>query len=351
MIGLGLLVVIRSQAQDYDSLLQYYLKSDSIMLDELALELSAGDMNIDDLIAGLMGQKVRYSMLTTRLGYTSSITYAGRDFGIDQQGLGIGATYYHHTGIFADLSGYWNSDTNPRYNPTIASLGYMGVLTPKWTYTFGYDRYFYQKPDSSELDVYYPFSNSINATSYVELGKFTLTSDYSFLFGEEQSHRLRAGLMYSITGRKIGFIDRLVFIPGISMLLGNSDIYKVSPIYPEMNLRTKYDLHRLMVQDYGRAHISYLWRKDRPKYRELEQLTYEQYKDELVNYIVEDENAFGIMNYSFSAPLYLYVNQFTLGLTYHYNIPVELPGEDLDSAPNSYVGATLMYSMPFKKHK
>jgi len=339
-----------AQKSDYDSLLNYYLKSDSILLDQLEFELAGDSLNIFDLIDSLLKNDYRYSQLSLRMGYTSNITYAGRNFGIQQHGLGIGVSYYHKTGIFADVSGYWNSEIKPNYNPTITSLGYMGNITNKWTYTLSYDHFFYNySKDTEEELIYYPITNSINVSNYYEIGKITIAGDYSFLFGEEQAHRLRGSILYRVSKNKWGFIDRFVFLPSASVLLGNSDIYKISPIYPERNLQTRYDIRQIMFREYGEKRITYLWRNQRDKYLELEKMVYKNYRDELTDFIILSNNVFGVMNYSFSAPFYFYINNFTLALSYHYNIPVALPGEELPLKTNSFFGATIIYNIPFTK--
>ncbi len=340
---------IHAQASDYDSLLNYYLKSDSVLLDQLELELAADTMDIMELLDNLLNVDYRYSQLSMRLGYTSNITYAGRNFGIDQHGFTTGLTYYHKTGLFADVSGYWNSNLNPNYNPTITSLGYLGKFSKKWTYTTSYDHYFYNIPDSSEA--YYSITNSLNTSTYFEVGKLTLAADYSYLFGEQDAHRLRANLMYTFSKKNWGFIDRFVFMPTASILFGNADIYNITPIYLEMNYRTRFELRQLMNDEYGINAVSYLWHHNRLRYLQLEKIVYEQNKDLFTDYQITSNNVFGIMNYSLSVPVYFYVNNFTFALSYHYNIPVSLPGEDLNLEPNSYIGASLMYNIPFLKKK
>ena len=106
-----------------------------------------------------------------------------------------------------------------------------------------------------------------------------------------------------------------------------------------------------MYRDYGENVIKNLWRNNRDRYLDLERETFEQIKDTAVNYELSSSNVFGIMNYSFSIPFYFYVDNFTFALSYHYNIPVALPGEDLTLEPNSYAGATLIYNIPFFKKK
>jgi len=340
-----------AQESEYDSLLNYYLESDSILLDQLESDLAADSLDIFDLIDSLLYSDFRFSQLSLRIGYTSNITYAGRNFGIEQHGFGVGASYYHKTGLFADVSGFWNSDINPNYNPTILTAGYFGKFTKKWTYTLSYDHFFYQKPESDDELIYYPITNSLNASTFLELGKFTLAADYSYLFGDENAHRVRANLMYTISKNNWGFIDRFVFMPTASMLMGNSYIYQITPVYPTLNISDRYDIRQVMFDEYGEMYVRYLWRHDRKAYFELEQDIYDQYKDDYSDYTLTANNVFGIMNYSLSAPFYFYVNNFTFALSYHYNIPVALPGEDLDLEPNSYIAATLLYNIPFLKKK
>ena len=340
----------RAQDSEYDSLLNYYLQSDSILLDQLEMELASDELSILDLIDSLLDTDLRFSQLSLRIGYTSNITYAGRNFGIEQHGFGTGASYYHKTGLFADVSGYWNSDIEPNFNPTITTIGYFGNFSKKWSYTLSYDHYFYQTPGDDEL-VYYPITNSLNSSTYFELGKFTLAGDYSFLFGEENAHRVRGNLMYTFSKNNWGFIDRFVFMPTASILMGTSYIYQLTPVYPEVNFRTRQAIRQIMVDEYGKAVINYLWRNNRDKYIEIERAVYTQYKDDFIHYEITSDNVFGIMNYSLSAPIYFYINNFTIALSYHYNIPVALPGEDLNLDPNSYVGASLIYNIPFLKKK
>jgi hypothetical protein len=343
--------VVHSQDNAYDSLLNHYLAADSILLDELEWQLASDSMDILDLLEKLLSKDFRNSQLSMRMGYTSDITYAGRNFGFNQFGLTGGMAYYHKTGIFGDVSGYWNSSLNPSYNPTIATLGYMGRISSKWTFTTSFDQFFYNKPDDEESMIYYPLTNSANVSTYFDIGKFTLAGDYSFMFGDQIANRLRFNLMYSISKKNWGFIDRFVFLPSVSVLLGNAFIYQVNPVYPEMTLMTRYDIRQIMFRENGELYVRYLWRNDREKYYQLEKLTYEQYKDELAYYEISEENAFGVMNYSLTIPFYIYINNFTIALSYFYNIPVALPGETLDLENNSYIGTSLIYHIPFKKKK
>ena len=350
-LTIGLLLSQNSYAQEeeYDSLLNYYLEQDEEFLDQLEMELAADSLDILDLIDSLLYGDFRFSQLSLRLGYTSDITYAGRNFGIQQYGFGLGVSYYHKSGLFGDLSGYWNSSLEPNYNPTIFTAGYLGNFTRKWTYTLSYDHFFYNVSDD-ELS-YYPITNSLNSATFYELGKLTLAAEYSFLFGDEQAHRIRGNLMYTIAKNNWGFIDRFVFMPTASMLAGNSYVYQINPIFPEQNRQTRFELRQIMFDQYGEKLIKYLWHNERDRYLDLERITYNQNSDYFLEYELTSTNVFGIMNYTLSAPFYFYVNNFTFALSYHYNIPVALPGEELNIEPNSYAGATIIYNIPFLKKK
>ena len=336
-----------AQDNEYDSLLSYYLKSDSILLDQLQFELASDSLDILDLIDSLLTGDFRYSQLSLRFGYTSDITYAGRNFGIQQYGFGAGVSYYHKTGLFGDVSGYWNSNIQPAYNPTITTLGYLGSFTNKWTYTLSYDHFFYNVPDEELL--YYPITNSLNISSFLELGKFTVSGEYSYLFGDEEAHRVRGNIMFNITKSNLGFIDRFVFLPTVSILLGSSYIYNITPIYPNINLQTRRDVRQIMFDQYGELPIRLLWRNNRDEYLKLERQTFTEYRDQLIDYEITTNNVFGIMNYTLSAPFYFYIDNFTFAFSYHYNIPVALPGEDFSLKPNSYAGISVIYNLPFKK--
>ena len=138
--------VAYSQDDVYDSLLNHYLDADSILLDELELQLASDSIDIMDLLDNLLSKEFRYSQLSIRTGYTSDITYAGRNLGFSQFGFTGGLAYYHKTGLFGDVSGYWNSSLDPAYNPTVTTVGYMGQISSKWTYTTSFDHFFIINP-------------------------------------------------------------------------------------------------------------------------------------------------------------------------------------------------------------
>lgn len=340
-----------SQDGKYDMLLASYLKSDSLFLDQLENDMTGNSLDILDLIDSLVNTDFRYSLLSIRTGYTSKITYADRNLGFQQQGLSTGVSYYHKTGLFADISSYWNSDLASDYSPAIISVGYFGDFTNKWTYSLSYDHYMYPYTKDKDELAYNPITNSLDASMYFDIGKFTLSGDYSLLFSNESMHRIHGNLMYSLTGKDLGFIDRIVFMPTASVQLGNTQIAQPTPAFPFGSMEFRYKIRQLLFAEYGEQFIRYIFRYNREKYHELEYQVTQENQGLLSEYSITTDKAFGIMNYSLSAPVYLYINNFTFSLSYHYNIPVALPGEELILEPNSYIGATILYNIPFMGKK
>jgi hypothetical protein len=247
----------RVQAQEldnYDSLLADYATLDSLLLAELENDSSS----LMSILEDIMNEDYLKSQLTVRAGYTSNITNAGRNFGIQQYGLNAGVAFYHKSGVFADVSGYYNSDQDPKYNTTITSVGYMGVFGPKWNYYLSYDHFFYEKPQDTDYVITYPLTNSLNASTNFLFSGFNIGGDYSFMFGEETAHRGRLNLSYYLSFRDVGFIDRINFSPNLSMLAGNANI--TSTVF---NQEIAKENSRELIEEIGLQRFRFLYNNDR----------------------------------------------------------------------------------------
>lgn len=301
----------------YDSLLNDYLLFDSLLLNELTADSSSFLQLLEDLAS----EKYVKSSFNIRAGYSGQVANAGRTIGIDQYGFSAGVSYYHKSGIFADVTGLWNSEQIPNYYTVIAGLGYMGNFTKNWSYWAGYEHYFYSTSDN-DSSIPLPFDNALNASTTYYLKKFSLGADYSFTFGEETAHRVRANLGYNLAFNDVGFFDRISINPNISMLMGNANV-----ITWTLDINRTKDL----ISQIG-------WRR----FRFLK----ENYPELLASYLASpvDENVFGIMNYSLFVPVSVTIKKMTLMVNYTLNLPVALPGETLDTSLNNYVSATIMYT-------
>ena len=330
MVFLFLLSAIPVKAQEtdeFDSLLAEYALLDSLLLDELDSDSSA----LFNLIEDLINEDYLKSQFTIRAGYTSNITNAGRNFGISQYGLNAGLAFYHKSGLYADVAGFYNSDQEPKYNATILALGYMGLIGKRWNYFVSYDRFIYNESNQEDIIVDYPLKNSLNASINYNIKDFTMGADYSFMFGQELSHRLRLNLGYSYLSKKVWIFDYISINPNLSMLAGNQNITSI-----------------VFNQEIARDNSIELMRRiGRRRYLDL----YQNNRNLLIFLLSEEQtnNVFGIMNYSLFVPVTFRVKQFSLMLNYSLNFPVALPGEEgLDTSPNSYVSTTLLFSIPLK---
>lgn len=280
------------------------------------------------ILDSLLTLKMDISVFSARLGYISSITNAGRDFGVSQYGVSGGVSYYHNSGLYADMNIYWNSDFSPSINPLVTSVGYMGSIMPKFSFSASYEHYFYFKSDDS-VQYYYPLTNGITLSPYFDAKWISLGVDYSFLFGEKTAHRIRPDIYGNIVFKTKGFINRIRIAPGASMLLGNQDIVSQNPVNIDI---------AGFIQSNGQGRYNALYKK---------------YGDKLFEYLYSEEitNEFGIMNYALSLPASIMAGNFALSLSYYYNIPVALPGENIILDPNSYFSASLIYSLPIIKYR
>ena len=312
---------------EYDSLLAEYALLDSLLLEEFSSDSSG----LFSLIEDIINEDYLKSQFTFRAGYTSNITNAGRNFGVQQFGLNAGVAFYHKSGVYADVSGFYNSDQEPKYNTTILALGYMGILGDHWNYYLSYDRFIYNQSDQEDIIVEYPLKNSLNSTLNYNVKKFIIGADYSFMFGDETSHRIRLNLGYSYYTKKVWIFDNIGLNPNLSMLAGNENITTIV-----FNQEIATENSRQLISQIGRRRYLDLLRNNRTL---------------LILLLSEEQttNSFGIMNYSIFVPVTLRIKNTNLLLNYSLNFPVALPGEeDLDTTPNNYFSATLLYTLPLK---
>ena len=305
-----------SNSTEYDSLLNDYLYFDSLLLDELTTDSASFFQMLDNLVE----EKYIRSAFSTRLGYSGQVTNAGRTIGIDQYGFNAGFSYYHKSGVFADLSGYWNSDQIPNYNTTVVDIGYMGNFTPNWGYWASYNHYFFSEPEDETI--IYPFTNAINLSSNYYIKKLSFGADYSFTFGDETAHRVRLNTSYRLTKANWWVFDRVSLTPNLSLLMGNANVIS----WQINSAQAKQLINKIGLK----------------RYRYLKN----NYPDELeaaISYPIE-QNTFGLMNYSLFIPVTFTIKKFSLMVNYTLNLPVELPGEELDTSLNNYLSTTLMFT-------
>lgn len=291
-------------------------EADSLILSELDALTFEDSLSIFNLIDSLFEYGgTDGSQLAVRLSYNSNVLSAGRTLGIENFGLAPGISYYHKSGFYADVSGYWSKDFDPSYYLTVASLGYMVSFSKKFSLMAEYDRYFYTSRSDSE---FIPYKNTLSVTPILELKPFLISVNYAYYFGDDRVHRIMPGIGVMLQKKKLFGIDRVAVTPSVYMLMGNETLTSIEFVAPTTiieAIRNK--------RDYG---------------------TY-------FRMVQTNSNVFGIMNYAISVPLTVTHKNWSFSFTYTYNIPKALPGEPLTISESSYLSGSLTYFINFKRNK
>lgn len=336
----------------------------------LALEQELDSLSIFNLLDSvlLLGitQKSEFNL---RYGFTSSVTSAGRDYNIQQKGHSWGASYFHRSGVYTDLSGYWNSDIIPAYNPTILSIGYLGNSSKKWSYSFDYEHWFYNPKDSSDNNL----TNSLGTSISYDFKKGYVSLDYSHLFGKETSNRFIGNIATTLSFGKWGPFKSVSVFPTFSVMAGNGNITTLRITSQQISDENKLEISRIdslaNLSTEERRYLAFLVNRAyergnltlrrRNSILNLISIASTATEEELAalneiaaNGIEQQEfidgEEFGILNYSFTIPISLTANRISILLSYTYSVPVKLAGEFFDSDPIGYFGASVLYRIPFR---
>lgn len=289
--------------------------SDSTVSDLLLEDLDT--LALFQLIDSLIElESIRSSQFSLHIGYTSEVSNAGRTLDIRQYGFNPGISYFHKSGLYADVTGFWNSDLDPHYDLTLVSLGYIGFLSPKLSYSVSYDHSFFTDTD---IDLDFPdwvvdmllppiLNNSISAGMVLDFGAIETGIDYSWLFNKESAHRAQWRLNGDL--KKHGWlgVDKITLRPAFEVLFGNADVISVT-FSREALIQNRFP------------------------------------------FLIDNDNQFGLMNYRFRMPLGVVKRPFQFIVEYNYNIPVALPGEDFEYPNNSFFSLDLYYNFSIGSKK
>jgi hypothetical protein len=293
------------QAQDADSLVL------SQVDDILSFEDSLSIFEMIDSL--LQNAEAEGSQLGVRLSYNSNVLSAGRTLGIENFGLSSGISYYHKSGVFADVAGYWSKDFDPKYYLTVATVGYMYSFPKVFSVVAGYDRFFY---NFSSDDAYIPYKNTLSVTPVIEVKPFMLTLNYSYYFGDSYVNRIMPGLSLVLEKKKLLKLDKVSFQPTVFMLLGDE-------VITDAEITVTRKLVSLFPPDF----------------------------DWITSIQFIDRRVFGIMNYAFTFPLTVAHKNWSFMFSYAYNIPKALPGEPLTLSESSYLYGSISYFISTRKNK
>ena len=269
-------------------------------------------LSIFSLIDSLLVlRELEASQLAVRMNYNSNVLSAGRTLGIQQFGLSPGISYYHKSGVYADLSAFWSRDFDPSYYLTIASLGYMHLFSKRLSAMAAYDRYFYNVPDPN---MFIPYKHAFTVSPSVDFKYLSFRLDYSYFFGDASAHRIMPGIVFNLERTKIRKIDRVAITPACYLLYGDETISEIQ--FP-------YTLREVIRRQ----------------------------RQGLPWYLIIDKQVWGIMNYSFTLPVFVTVNKWNFSASYSYSIPKALTDEPLALTSSGFLSASVMYYISLKSSK
>ncbi len=298
---------------------------------EVFEDIELDSLTILDLIDSLMSMSEPKSEISVRIGYLSQVSIAGRDLGIKQEGFNVGVNYFHRSGFWGGVTGFWYSDIDPAYALTDLSVGYMGLVSKKFSYMTTYSHSFYNTSELATLE------NTLSATGIFDFGFIEPYIDYSFYFGKENAHRVTPGISFDISQKNILIFDRISFRPSASIIFGNQNILESKFVISD-NERLQRFLNRRP------ALKRFIEENPEPTQAQVEKiLVFFPNAAFIFESKDTNKNVFGLMNYGFSFPLSFRKDNFTFSATYTYNFPVALPGESFDVSPNDYVSFSLSY--------
>lgn len=267
---------------------------------------------IDLLDSLLMLEDQTSSQFSIRLGYNSNVLEAGRTLGIENFGLAPALSYYHKSGVYADVTGYWSKDFQPKYYLTVASVGYMYDFNKHFSFIAGYDRYFYSDA------TYIPYQNTLSITPVAEVKPVSISLNYSYYFGDQSAHRLMPGIGLTLEKKKFWIFDRIALLPAFYALWGNMTMTKIDYVLPESRAERLKNLLNTGIRE---------------------------------TMVQHDVQVYGMMNYTLSVPLSVTYKNWSMLLTYAYNIPKALEDETLTISESSYISGSLTYFFDFSPNK
>ncbi len=308
---------MHAQDSEYDSLLEVYLKLDSVWL----AEIERDSLNIFSLLDSLVAIQ-QPSQLVVRTNYNSQVFNAGRSYGIDQYAFNSGISYYHRSGVYADISGQYYSGISPHYNATSVTLGYSNFFSNKWGYNLSASHSFYHELEES-TSLNNTLKNSLGMSTFYYTKYITLGLDYIYSFGSENTdaHRLVPSLTIKPKLKAKGLLKRFKINPMLYMTFGTQTLYTEQ--YNNLVVRN-------IIQEIGLRAFLIAYRNNNPT---LLDLIYE----------VDESSQFGPLNLQVTIPVQYTYKKFTASISYNINMPITLPSEILEEDKSSYVGVSVYY--------
>ena len=182
------------------------------------------------------------NQLAIRAGYNSNINGYSNTAGLSEYGLSTGISFYHKSGLFADVNGYYSNELDPSYYQTMASIGYMSPPVKNFSFLAEYRKSFYHFDTGQSVDapdyVYTArslatflsnyssaiYSNALTGTVYFEYKFINLRFDYTLLVEADYkpAHRFSPTASLNFEKRKWLKTKKISILPSVSWLYGGS---------------------------------------------------------------------------------------------------------------------------------
>ena len=202
-------------------------------IDDLIDELFREDELINELTASISNFQFLYVSST----YNSDTYFSGRDIGNAQYNITPQITYAHSNGIFASLSGIYYSEFVPKWDVTVATVGFSKNIDAKkiFKYAISYSKYFYTE------DINNIYTNTFNVGLGIRNKKRNIGTQISgsYLFGEEQSFEIasRSFVDFNLLKRPH---SNLKFKPQLNIIAGKQTIELARIVNQSGQLSTEY---------------------------------------------------------------------------------------------------------------
>ena len=279
-----------SQEETVDKLLDEFLFGKSLQ-DSVLEAILINETDINDLLDALSNFKYIYA----RSEFENKTYFSGQDLGIDQYNIVNQIFYQGPKGLNVGLAGILYSGFSPKYNTTIASIGYNRKISALDGASLrgSYNRFFFAKVDSIEEN---SFNTSINLGATYQLKNIGTSVDFSLLLGNDPTSQFSWDIFSDFTILRLGLFNKLKFIPEVSLYFGSETV---------------------VTSGY---------------------FSFPRFQGE----IYSEENTFGLMNTVLRIPLNLTYKNFDFRAGYNFNFP-RVPGGDIKPEKTSFFNISVGY--------
>ncbi len=266
--------------------------------------------------------------LNVRVNYTSRAVFSGRELGSREWMSTPSITYYAKSGFYADVTGYYLSQSLPHYELTALSVGYLGIVSSYFAISGELSRTMLSQKGQQNL---LPYSADASVTYNIS-PLLSANADYNLLFGNATAHRVRlsasAYLSKKVSQSGLG-LQRISCLPALTAILGTET--------------SAFNLFQPITTGVTGASVTTAAQRRLLRIQQRLQAR----KNGIATTTTAAEatsNTFGLMAIDLSVPFRATFTGFRLGFTNHVVRPVKLyADEELSTNPIYYADLSLTW--------